>query len=136
MDSEQYITIKRETFYEMVYHCIQEKPLSARGVLAGAAAAHMLEKLVSVDPGAEDATGETIGVMQMKSRLQGRGLKALAHFRSHPLGGAEPTKYEIESFSDPAVHLIVVSLQDSGVPMVKAYSIAGSRVCRIRIEIE
>ena len=137
MEPEIHITIKRETFYEMVYHCIQEKPLGACGMLAGGAEkADVLEKMASVESDSEDATSETIARLETKSRLQGRGLKAFAHYRCHIEEKARPSQYEVETFSDPAMHLVIVSLQGSGVPLVKAYSITGSRVAGVRIDIE
>ncbi len=137
MEPEKHIVVKRETFYEMVYHCMQEKPLRACGMLAGGAEkADVLEKMASVESDSEDATSETIAHLEMKSRLQGRGLKALAYYRCRPDGKAEPSQYEVEFFSDPAICLIVVSLQGSGVPMVKAFSVIGGQIAGVRIDIE
>jgi hypothetical protein len=92
--------------------------------------------MASVEADREDATSETIAGMETKSRLIGRGLKPLAHFRCRSKGAAQPTEFDVETHSDPSLLLIIVLLEEDGVPMVKAYGIAGGKISSVRIDIE
>jgi len=134
MDAEKSLVIKRKIFYEMFQHCMQEHPLSACGILAGIGErAELLEKLSSV---AEQSAAEVDSIRGARTRLEERGVKPFAHFRSHFSGTAVPTLDELDSFTDPELLLVIVSLQDGGVPMAKAYDVSDGRAIAVRIEIE
>ena len=134
MDAEKSLVIKRGIFYEMFQHCLQEHPLSARGILAGISeCAEALEKMSSV---AEQSADEAAALREARTRLEGRGVKPFAHFRCHFSGGAVPTLDELDSFADPEMLLVIVSLQDGGVPMAKAYDVSDGRAIAVHIEIE
>ena len=137
MQPEKHIAVKREIFYEMIQHCMNSSPRTAFGMLAGGGeTVEVVELMRCLDTDSPDPTNEMIECMETKSRLLGRGHRPLAVFRSHADGGAVPTSYEIETYSDPNVMLFIVSLQKGGVPLVKAYEIVASQARPVRIEVE
>ncbi len=137
MQPEKHIAVKREIFYEMIQHCMKSSPRIAFGMLAGRETAiEVVEMMSGLEADRSDPTNEMIECMETKSRLLGRGHRPLAIFRCHASGNAAPTQYEIETYSDPNVMLFIVSLQQGGVPLVKAYEIAASQARLVRIEVE
>ncbi len=137
MQPEKHIAIERSIFYKMIQHCIKSSPQIAAGMLAGSkTTVEVVEIMRSLEIECCDPTNEMIECMETKSRLLSRGHRPLAIFRCHKSGNALPTQYEIETYSDPNILLIIVSLQHGGVPLVKAYEIAAAQAAPVRIEVE
>ena len=136
MQTEKHIAVKREIFYDDPALHDQQPADGVRDAGRCNDTVEIVEIMCCLDADSPDPTNEMIECMETKSRLLGRGHKPLAIFRSHADGDAVPTGYEIETYSDPGVMLVIVSLQQGGVPLVKAYEIVAARAHPVRIEVE
>lgn len=126
------IAIKKEVFYEMLFHCLQESPREACGCLAGAGEViEEMHKMPSLENGVQRF--DPSESFRLSGKIKKRGGKILAVFRSHA-DTDHPTPHDIASH--PGAVQFVVAVSQSGLPTVRAYAVESGRADEIHIEIE
>jgi proteasome lid subunit RPN8/RPN11 len=128
------ITIKKDVFYEMLMHCLQEGPAEAYGYLAGPAeVVEAMHKMPSLRD--ESAPPDPSEAFRLRREIKERGHKLLAVFRAHARTD-RPTQMDADALAEPDVVQFVVALSDEGLPTVKAYAIRAGNSIQINIDIE
>jgi proteasome lid subunit RPN8/RPN11 len=128
------IAIKKDVFYEMLMHCLQQSPLEAFGYLGGST-----EKIEAMHktPALKDDTSppDPAEGFRMRREMKQRGHKLLGVFRAHARTD-RPTQLDLDSMPDADAVLFIVALSEAGMAVAKAYELQRGAAVQITIEIE
>jgi proteasome lid subunit RPN8/RPN11 len=128
------VSIKKDVFYEMLFHCLQESGTEAYGYLAGPGETiEAMHKMPSLKD--ESALLDPSEGFRLRRELKERGHKLLGTFRAHTRTD-RPTQIDVDSSPDAEIVLFIVALSEEGMPTVKAFSVLGGNSVQITIEIE
>ena len=128
------VTIKKDVFYEMLFHCLQAGPMEAYGYLAGPGEAiEVMYKMQSFQD--ESSLPDPSEAFRLRREIKERGHKLLGIFRAHARTD-QPTQTDVDAFPDPDVVLFIVALSENGMPTVKAYAVQAGNSTKITIDIE
>jgi proteasome lid subunit RPN8/RPN11 len=128
------VTIKKDVFYEMLFHCLRESPVEAYGYLAGSGEViEVIHKMPSLKD--ESALPDPSEGFRLRREMKERGHKLLGVFRAHARTD-RPTRMDVDSSSDPDVVQFIVALSEEGMPTVKAYAVRAGNSTQITVDIE
>ncbi|EJW16618.1 M67 family metallopeptidase [Paenibacillus alvei] len=113
------------TYRDMVWHCLQEKPLEACGLLSGNdGLAKRCWPIVNIDQSPVSFTMDMEQLDSALKQMERAGEQLLAVFHSHPASIPYPSAYDIEHAAYPCSY-IIVSLSRLR-PRVRSYRIEGN----------
>lgn len=130
------LEIPNAIFSQMLAQARTEAPLEACGLLAGNdRRVQQLYTMANTDQSSDHfmmAPEEQFTVMK---DMRAKGLEMLAIYHSHPASPARPSEEDIRlAFTNGVLH-VVLSLQDSSVPEVRAFNINDGLVSESELEI-
>ena len=117
----------------MVAHCLDDAPLEACGLLAGAAPAEGPATATRHFP-ATNASGsarvytvEPRDMLRADRAAEDSGLTILGVYHSHTHTDAYPSPTDVDAAPDPGWHYVLVSLRDVE-PSVRSYRVVDRRI--------
>jgi proteasome lid subunit RPN8/RPN11 len=124
------LRLPKETYLQMVAHCITGLPDEACGLLAGDPATGQVGTCY---PTPNAAASAKLYLVDSKEMLRAdrdaerQGLQIIGVFHSHTHTDAYPSPTDVNQAPDPGWHYVLVSLRDTH-PVVRSYRIVGGGV--------
>ena len=131
------INIPNEIFERMLEQAQAESPIEACGILAGRDST--VERMYSMT---NTEAREDHYMMEPKEQfaavkdMRAAGLNMLAIYHSHPATAARPSAEDVRLAFTPNITYVIISLEQSNGPMVKAFSVKDGQTTEVSVRIE
>ncbi|MDR2691000.1 MAG: M67 family metallopeptidase [Dysgonamonadaceae bacterium] len=113
-----------------------ELPDEACGLLAGSGNQAVKQyPLTNIDHSPEHFSFDPKEQFAVLREARKQGLQIIANYHSHPESPARPSEEDIRLAFDPNIVYLILSLQDAGNPVIKAFSIREGKVEPVKIII-
>ncbi|NIA06273.1 MAG: hypothetical protein GWP14_01315 [Actinobacteria bacterium] len=130
------LEIPRNIFSQMLAQAQAEAPIEACGLLAGTDhRVQRLYKMTNTDQSADHFTMAPEEQFAAIKDMRAKGLEMLAIYHSHPASPARPSAEDIRLALTDGVLYVVLSLQESSEPKVRAFYIDDGVVSESELKI-
>jgi proteasome lid subunit RPN8/RPN11 len=130
------LQIPNDIFEQMLKQAKAEAPIEACGVLAGkSGVVERFYKMTNVDQSSDHFMMEPKEQFKVVKDIRSAGLEMLAICHSHPTTPARPSKEDIRLALMPDVTHVIVSLQNSGGPVIKGFLIQDSAIAEVPVKV-
>jgi len=131
------INIPNEIFEQMLEQVRTEAPIEACGILAGRGnAVERIYRMRNTEAREDHYTMEPAEQFAAVKDMRAAGLNMIAIYHSHPATAARPSPEDVRLAFTPDIAYVIISLQQSNGPVVKAFSVKDGQTTEVTVRIE
>jgi len=131
------INIPNEIFERMLEQARAEAPIEACGILAGrAGTVERMYRMINAEAREDHYMMEPKEQFAAVKDMRAAGLNMLAIYHSHPATAARPSAEDVRLAFTPNITYVIISLEKSNGPMVKAFSVKDGQTTEVSVRIE
>jgi len=130
------LRIPQAVHADLVAHAREGFPLEVCGILGGRdGVVERVFRMTNTDASNEHFTMEPREQFAVAKELRANGLEMLAVYHSHPESPARPSEEDIRLALTPGISHVIISLLDTGQPVLKSFKIAAGVVTPEEVKI-
>lgn len=130
------LTLKKESFNQIIGHCQDVYPQEACGILAGKD--NKISKVYKTDNTSEDAVHcyfmDPKEQLKIFKEIRKDNLEMLAIYHSHSHSEAYPSSKDMELAFYPEASYAIVSLADKNNPVLRAFKIIEGKITEQKVQ--
>jgi proteasome lid subunit RPN8/RPN11 len=131
------INIPNEIFEQMLNEAGTESPIEACGILAGRGnTVERMYRMTNVETREDHYAMEPAEQFAATKDMRAAGLMMLAIYHSHPATAARPSAEDVRLAFTPNIAYVIISLEQSNGPVVKAFTVKTGQTTEIAVRIE
>ena len=131
------ISIPNEIFEQMLDQAKAEAPIETCGILAGRGSkVERMYKMRNTDAREDHYMMEPAEQFAAVKDMRSAGLNMLAIYHSHPATAARPSAEDVRLAFTPDITYVIISLEQSDGPVVKAFSVKDGQTSEVSVGIE
>lgn len=126
------LNLSRKDYDTILEHCVRGLPNEACGLLAGTIEGEVkrIEKvylLTNIDESNEHFSMDPKEQLAAVKDARSNGLSLIGNFHSHPESPSRPSEEDKRLAYDSTMEYLILSLQEEGNPVLKAFGIDGEK---------
>ena len=130
------LKIPSSIFKQILSQAKLQAPIEACGILAGKnGTVEKCYEMINTDNSTDHFMMKTEEQFKVVKDIRSCGLNMLAIYHSHPVSSAKPSTEDIRLAITPDVGYVIVSLQNVGKPVIKAFLIKNGQPTETPVEI-